>query len=87
MATEARAIPVNRATATVPTKTRPTGDAVVIGRTSITPPYTGSYEVTPATFEIELQTKGFRMTNNVSVLEIPYYETTNESGGYTVIIG
>jgi len=52
------------------------------------PLYDGQYEVTPEAYsEIELETRGKRMGQNVLVHEIPYYETTNPSGGYTVIIG
>lgn len=56
--------------------------------TIIVPTYTGSYEVTPLPFtETILETQGFLLEDNVVVLEIPYYETANESGGNTVIIG
>lgn len=55
---------------------------------SAIPIYEGAYEITPlAQTDTVMETKGKRMTENVTVLEIPYYETTNESGGYTVIIG
>ena len=49
--------------------------------------YTGDYVVTPSTEEQTLNTKNHMMNDNVLVEEIPYFETTNESGGYTVIIG
>lgn len=52
------------------------------------PIYDGGYEVTPLPFtETILETARKQMTSDVTVLEIPYYETSNESGGYTVIIG
>lgn len=51
------------------------------------PDYTGAYEITPTTEEQTLETRRRVMADNVTVHEIPYYETTNESGGYTVIIG
>ena len=51
------------------------------------PDYTGAYEVTPTTAAQTLETQNRVMAENVTVNEIPYYETTNESGGYTVIIG
>ncbi len=52
------------------------------------PIYHGSYDVTPlAGTEVILETQGRRMTDDVTVREIPYFETTNEAGGYTVIIG
>lgn len=55
---------------------------------SYIPAYDGSYEVTPlANTETILETAGRRMEDDVTVRKIPYYETTNESGGYTVIIG
>jgi len=34
-----------------------------------------------------LRTNDKIMTDNVVVEPIPYYETTNDAGGYTVIIG
>ena len=50
--------------------------------------YTGSYTVIPKAREDQtLPTAGLEMRRNLKVEEIPYYETTNESGGYTVIIG
>jgi hypothetical protein len=51
------------------------------------PLYEGDYEVTPNTEEQTLPTSDKRMEDDVTVHAIPYYETTNESGGYTVIIG
>lgn len=53
----------------------------------LTPYYYGEYDVTPKAYEQLFETKGLKMTDDVIVREIPYYETTNESGGYTVIIG
>lgn len=50
--------------------------------------YTGEYEVTPqARSDVVLDTSGKLMTDDVTVFEIPYYETTNPAGGYTAIIG
>lgn len=52
------------------------------------PTYTGAYTVKPLPFnESILPTSGKSMKKDVTVLEIPYYETTNLQGGYTVIIG
>lgn len=52
------------------------------------PIFDGSYDVTPLPFtETILETARKQMRENVTVQEIPYYETSNESGGYTVIIG
>jgi len=48
--------------------------------------YEGSYEVQPLPdSDIVLNTAGKGMTDNLVILEIPYYETTNLSGGYTVM--
>jgi len=49
--------------------------------------YTGVYTVRPSSEEQTLPTKNRMMSKDVLVEEIPYFETTNESGGYTVIIG
>ena len=66
-----------------------TGDLVIQSATEVdVPPYDGSYEIAPvANAEVILSTTGKKMLDDVTVLEIPYYETSNESGGYTVIIG
>lgn len=49
--------------------------------------YEGEYEVVSKPFKTsEIQTQGLRMLENIVVLEIPYYETSNVSG-YTVYIG
>lgn len=51
------------------------------------PNYQEEYIVTPKPFNDEiLQTNGFKMTDDVTVLKIPYYQTSNETG-YTVYIG
>jgi len=65
------------------------GDLVIEATTEVdVPPYEGSYEVSPLVgAEIILPTSGKRLEDDVTILEIPYYETTNEAGGYTVIIG
>lgn len=49
-------------------------------------PFEGSYEVTPTTSEQVLPTRTKTMANDLTVHQIPYVETTNESGGYTVSI-
>ena len=50
--------------------------------------YEGQYTVTPmAEVDQILRTKDTHMGDNVVVEKIPYYETTNDAGGYTVIIG
>lgn len=49
--------------------------------------YTGSYTVKPLVSEQTLATKDKVMTDNVTVLEIPYSEVSNNEGGCTVTIG
>lgn len=52
--------------------------AIVIGGGQ---PYTGEYTVTPrAHNETVLPTKRKQMLDDVTVLRVPYYETSNESG-------
>lgn len=51
-------------------------------------PYRGEYTVKPLPFEqTVLDTDGKLMRDDVTVLEIPFYQTSNPSGGYTAIIG
>jgi hypothetical protein len=49
-------------------------------------PYEGAYTVVPMTSEQVLRTKAKTMLDDVTVTEIPYQQTTNEAGGYTVSI-
>ena len=50
--------------------------------------YNGEYNITPLAFEdIILNTKDKKLTDNIIVKEIPYYQTSNKENGYTVIIG
>lgn len=50
--------------------------------------YEGDYVVTPDPWdETVLETNNKLMTGNVTVEVIPYYETSNLSGGSTVYIG
>lgn len=50
--------------------------------------YEGIYTVIPSTeAAITLTTKYKVMRENVQISKIPYYETSNLSGGYTVYIG
>lgn len=52
------------------------------------PEYTGEYVVTPLAYEQTiLETTGLRMTDDVTVLEIPIVSVSNPSGGNTVTIG
>lgn len=49
--------------------------------------YLGSYQVVPKANEEQiLETKNRIMTDNVTILEIPYYEVSNDSNGTTVYI-
>ena len=43
-------------------------------------PYEGSYRVIPKVTEQTLETSGLLMTNDVTVTEVPYYQTHNTSG-------
>lgn len=49
-------------------------------------PYTGEYTATPSRHEQVYETAGKTMRDDFTVVEIPYYTTTNISGGYTAII-
>lgn len=49
--------------------------------------YEGEYIITPETSAQTLPTAHKRMQDDLTVLAIPYYETTNETGGNTVYIG
>lgn len=54
----------------------------------IFPYYQGVYEVTPlANLTLELQTSHKILENNIIVNQIPYFQVSNTSGGYTVTIG
>ena len=48
--------------------------------TTVTPPYVGDYIVIPQTNEQILPTNGLRMTDDVTVRSVPYYEVSNQSG-------
>ena len=51
-------------------------------------PYEGPYAVSSLAHEMQLyNTENKVMTENLIVLPIPYYETTNPKGGLTVYIG
>ncbi len=49
--------------------------------------FDGDYTVTPAVDAQTLETKQKLMTDNVTIKEIPIYDTSNLSGGTTVYIG
>lgn len=51
-------------------------------------PYTGSYQVIPlAKIDQILRTKDTMLSDDIIVEEIPYAQTSNLAGGYTVTIG
>ena len=50
--------------------------------------YDGEYVITPSPHEdISLDTKNKLLDGDITIEIIPYYETSNLSGGYTVYIG
>lgn len=55
--------------------------------TSPIPAYRGAYTVIPSSSQQVLNTGGYRMTDNVTVKEIPYAQVTNVDNGWTVTIG
>lgn len=68
-------------------------DAVEFGETeyiaiveSDMPDYDGAYEVTPTAAEQTMPTSNMVMRRDVTVHAVPYFETSNESGGMTVSI-
>lgn len=62
------------------------GEKIVIETTTEHEFYDGSYEVTPAVESQTLPTKKKLMADDLTIKEIPIYETTNNSGGTTVYI-
>lgn len=50
-------------------------------------PYEGETDVIPKTIAQMLPTKDTLVKTDITVEAIPYYTTTNPSGGYTAIIG
>ena len=48
--------------------------------------YDGPYEVIPKVNSQALSTAGKMMNDDVTVLEVPYYEVSNQFGGNTVYI-
>jgi hypothetical protein len=51
------------------------------------PEYTGPTDVTPQVIAQSLATQDTLLKKDISISAIPYYETTNLSGGYTAISG
>lgn len=60
---------------------------VVLGGTDSLPTYKGSYEVTPKTTKQVIETAQKVMKDDVTVFAIPFFETSNTSGGNTIYIG
>ena len=59
-----------------------------IGEYEPLPVYNGDYEVvSKANKDSYLETKNKKLTDNIHVKEIPYFETANLSNGLTVYIG
>lgn len=61
---------------------RITGTAVVAA-----PEYSGPYDITPLFSTQILPTAKRLMQQDVTIKKIPQYEVTNDSNGYTLIIG
>ncbi len=51
------------------------------------PPYKGPYEVLPALESQVMETASKRMVQDATILPIPIYRVSNNSGGTTVTIG
>ncbi len=49
--------------------------------------YEGSYEVTPSVENQTLATKERVLTDDITILEIPFFSVGNTAGGNTVYIG
>ena len=49
--------------------------------------YTGTHEVTPKTTAQTLPTADKRLTDDITVLAIPFYEVSNTAGGSTFSVG
>lgn len=63
-------------------------EAIVIHEGQSYDVYDGQYEVTPSAHnQIVLETREKLMADDVTVLKIPYYETSNESGLTVYIAG
>lgn len=62
------------------------GIVLSIDESGAAPSYTGAYEVTPSRAEQVLATAHRTMRRNVTIHEIPFYETTNPYGK-TYVIG
>ena len=65
-----------------PVKVDVTGTAVVSA-----PEYNGPYDITPLFSAQVLPTAKRLMQQNLTIKKIPQYEVSNDSNGYTLIIG
>lgn len=69
------------------TKSSISGNISHLNKEEPVPKYEGNYTVLPLAFQdTVLLTKNKKMTENVVIKEIPYYEISNSSGGSTVYI-
>lgn len=59
----------------------------VVVPAEVVPEYEGSYEVTPKVDAQILPTAEKKMTDNVTVKAIPYFDVSNPAGGKTIFIG
>lgn len=66
----------------VPVRVDVTGTAVVSA-----PEYAGPYDITPLFSAQTLPTAKRLLQQNITIKKIPQYEVTNDSNGYTLIIG
>lgn len=68
------------------------GDAVLTLESGVTvvdnrwPDYAGETEVIPTAEGLTLPTRRTSVASDIDVLPIPYVETSNDAGGYTVSI-
>ena len=60
--------------------------SVTLGELSY-PKYDGEYEITPIVEEQVLETRQKVMVEDLTIQAIPFYETSNTTGGTTVYIG
>lgn len=51
------------------------------------PEYSGPYDITPLFSAQTLPTAKRLLQQNITIKKIPQYEVTNDSNGYTLIIG
>ena len=66
----------------VPVRVDVAGTAVVSA-----PEYAGPYDITPLFSAQTLPTAKRLLQQNITIKKIPQYEVTNDSNGYTLIIG